>query len=166
MKVLIVIFGVVFFFVGMGLIKRLQILNFIKNPPLTGCDKLDSFYKDEEWQSIAYIQWKTASAALKDERFSIVTANMPELHCFCNYHIDQLGKPKETLFPHRFSDPKDFVKTLTETAPICERYEHYTSGLNFVLRYLYTYLIVIASYGFRTLFIWISDLLGFESRTA
>ena len=58
------------------------------------------------------------------------------------------------------------MKIVTETAPICEKYEHYTSGLNFVLRYLYTYLIVIASYGFRTLFIWISDLLGFESRTA
>ena len=47
MLVLVVIFGTVFFFWGMELIKRLQILNFIKNPPLTDCDLIRTEFTEE-----------------------------------------------------------------------------------------------------------------------
>ena len=73
--------------------------------------------------------------------------------------------PANTKFTHSYTDPEDFSKVLTDSEAICEQYEHYTSGLSFVLRNLYTYLIVGASWVFRTMFIWISELLGFKSRT-
>jgi len=83
MKVLVVVAGFVFFFFGLDLVKRLQILNFMKKPPLTNCLALSSHHDEAGWKSIAFQEWKSSEYALKDEDFDIGNAKMPHLHCFC-----------------------------------------------------------------------------------
>ena len=46
MKVLVVIFGAAFFFIGLELVQRMQILRFVKSPPLVNCDALNSNFDE------------------------------------------------------------------------------------------------------------------------
>ena len=168
-KLVVLVFGIAFFICGTILIKRMQIINFMQQPPLVSCPNLKKRYHEEELFSLAFQEFLSLKTHIDEDSLNInaVVSRSGALYCFCEEHIKDGGESLDTVYKLSYSDPSifDINKFSQYEAPICKRYYKYMTGFGYILSQVFAYLIVGASYAFRTGFIYMAEKMRFTSLT-
>ena len=150
----------------MELLKKMQIISFMQQPPLTNCENVRLKYDEEALFSLAFQEYNSLkrNKMAKNLNMNNVITRNGALYCFCENEIKNSDNDRFTTYTFTYSDPK-FPIDRTEEAPICKKYYQYMTGFGYVLETSFNYLIVIFSYVVRTFFIWIAEKIRFMSLT-
>ena len=84
-KMFILLMGIFFFFIGTYLIKEMQIVSFLRQPPLSSCERTRSIYNDEELLSLAFQEFIELRKHYNADTLDINNAisRNGALYCFC-----------------------------------------------------------------------------------
>ena len=145
----------------------MQIVSFLQQPPLTNCDHTRKEHDKEALFSLAYQEYTVLKAVFDEGELDInnAIARSNALFCFCEKYITDDSLPLDTKFSFEYTDPNSKRKIAIKEAPICEVYYSYMTGFGYLLEMLYNYAIVIASYVFRSIFIYIAEKVRFLNLT-
>ena len=97
------------------------------------------------------------------------------LYCFCEEEIKLVGDSFDPITGQETPNTRftEFTFEYTEedgsiapySAPICKVYYQYMTGFGYILQYMFSYLIVIASFAVRYLIIFLAEKIRFFSLT-
>lgn len=90
------------------------------------------------------------------------------MYCFCEEHVKTEGHKVDKIYKLPYTDPSswDINNVSYDEAPICKEYYKWMTGFGYILETTFSYVIVIASYVFRSVFIAIAEKLKFFSLTS
>lgn len=163
--VILLVFGVGFILLGQYLIKRMQIIGFMRQPPLTNCENLHQIYDEDQLFSLAFQEFNTykTNRQNKDITMNNAISRNGALFCFCEDEIINAKHDKFEVYEFKYTDNQGNVDTLS--APICKDYYFYMTGFGYVLEQSFNYLIVAASFVIRYIILLIVDKIRFFSLT-
>ena len=163
----ILLMGIFFFFVGTYLIKEMQIVSFLRQPPLSSCERTRSIYLEEELLSLAFQEFVELRKHYEADTIDINNAisRNGALFCFCEEAITNKGDAYDQVYelPYSTTNIHDIDSYEYYQAPICELYYSYMTSWGYVLEMVFSYSIVVASFVIREFFIWIASKIHFKS---
>lgn len=160
-----VVFGIGFTLLGQWLIKRMQIIGFMRQPPLTNCASLKEIYDEDQLFSLAFQEFNTLKVNKQAGGLNMnnVISRSGALYCFCEDEIVDRKHSKYEVYNFDYTDHSGQVSTIS--APICEKYYIYMTGFGYMLEQSFNYLVVIASFAIRYIILMIVDKIKFISLT-
>ena len=139
----------------------------MRDKPFTDCESLSKIYSQEEFESIAFQQY-LMSASPENESLRARSNSFAQalvLDCFCEARSGELRKNPTQNFTLWYNDPLDINLMRRMDKPICKFYYRNSTQLGWFSSLAFSQGIVLASFAIRCIFIWLSEKLGFRTRT-